>query len=230
MMVVAGSTPLIERRRIEVDFYFDLICPWCMIGKRQLDRAIDLIALGYPDVDVSVAWKSLPLLPDMPLEGVPFQAFYLQRLGSTEAVDARRRQIRDAGHASDVRFDFERIKRMPNTIAAHRLVELAGRAGGAVLQSLIIDQLFDAYFLQGLDIGDVQALADLGETCGIARTVSLEQMTADLSTRPPHAWLDESRRAGFSGVPGFMFGNGATRFGAQPPELLATIMLKSLTS
>lgn len=166
----------------------------------------------------------------MPLQGVPIQAFYVKRLGSAEAVEARRRQVRDAGHANGVRFAFERIERMPNTLAAHALLELAGRTGGSTLQSLLIDQLFDAYFLQGLDIGDVQVLADLGETCGIARTASFELMLAAAGARPVHPWLDESRRAGVSGVPGFVFGNGVTRFGAQPPELLAAIMLASMRS
>ncbi|WP_445147176.1 DsbA family oxidoreductase [Dyella sp. Tek66A03] len=224
----AGAVARLERRRIQVDFYFDLICPWCMIGKRQLERAIDLIALGYPDIEVSVRWKSLPLLPDMPREGVPFQQFYLKRLGSVNAVESRRRQIRDAGHTNGIRFDLERIERMPNTIAAHRLVEHAARAGGATLQSLFIDQLFDAYFLRGLDIGDAQVLADLSETCGIARTASLDLMSAPGSTTPPDQWLIESRRAGFSGVPGFLFGDRMALAGAQPPELLARTMLESL--
>jgi predicted DsbA family dithiol-disulfide isomerase len=228
MKAVAASSPSLERRRIEVDFYFDLICPWCMIGKRQLERAIDLVALGYPDIEVSVRWKSMPLLPDMPSGGVPFQAFYLKRLGSQNAVEARRRQIRDVGHANGIRFDFERIERMPNTITAHRLVEDAGRAGGAMLQSLLIDQLFDAYFLQGLDIGDVQVLGDIRQTCGIAPSASLDPQAAPAGATPPEAWLDESRREGFSGVPGFLFGKRLSRTGAQPPELLARAMLESL--
>lgn len=223
-------TTQLPRRPLSVDFYFDLICPWCMIGKRQLERAIELIALGYPGIEVSVRWKSLPLLPDMPLEGTPFQAFYLQRLGSPEAVEARRRQVREVGDANGIRFDFERIERMPNTIAGHRLVEHAGMAGGTALQSLLIDQLFDAYFVRGLDIGDARVLADLGETCGIARADGLALITAPDSATPPDAWLDESRRERLSGVPAFVFGNRPSRSGAQPPELLAKAMLESLMS
>ncbi|MHA6203590.1 DsbA family oxidoreductase [Dyella soli] len=217
-----------KRRRIEVAFYFDLVCPWCLIGKRQLERAIDLLALGYADVDVVVQWKSLPLLPDMPSGGVPFQAFYLKRLGSATAVAVRRRQIREAGLAAGVEFDFERITLMPNTIAAHRLIEYAGQSGGQALQAQLIDRLFDAFFCRNEDIGDLQVLARIGEAFGLERTTTLALLASPAHETPLQLWQDDARRQDIAGVPGFVLNDRAPRFGAHPPEQLAQALLASL--
>jgi len=218
----------LSRRCIPVDFYFDLICPWCMIGKRQLERAIELVAIGYADVTVDVRWKSLPLLPDMPLEGKSYQAFYLDRLGSADAVKARRQQVRDAGLASGIGFDFERIEWMPNTVAAHRLVEHAGQMGGATLQSLLIDDLFQAYFIRGMNIGDLPVLANIGETYDLPRAATLAYMGSPVHDAPLERWQSEAQRERLSGVPGFVLGKRQTLSGALAPETLARAMLASL--
>ncbi len=215
------------RRRIAVEFYFDLVCPWCLIGKRQLEQAIDLLTLGHPDVEVVVQWKSLPLLPDMPREGVPFQAFYLKRLGTASAVEARRRQVRDVGLATGVQFDFERIVLMPNTIAAHRLIEYAGQSGGPALQAQLIDRLFDAFFRRGEDIGDLQVLAGIGEAFGLERASTLALLAEPGHETPLPRWLDDARCQGITGVPGFVLEDRVPRLGAHPPETLAMAMLKS---
>lgn len=222
-----AAAPL-PRRRIPVDFHYDLICPWCMIGKRQLERAIDLVARYHPDVEIDVRWKSFPLLPELPPEGTPFQAFYLARLGSAAAVEARRRQVREAGRACGIRFDFERIAWMPNTIAAHALVERAGQIGGAALQSQLVDQLFQAYFQRGVHIGDRQALAEIGAICGMPRAASRACTEPSRHGHLLDRWLGEARQEGLQGVPGFVFGNRQSLSGALAPDVLAKAMLASL--
>ncbi len=223
----ATATPP-KQRDLTVDVYFDLVCPWCMIGQRQLERAIDLVALARPEVNVRVTWRSLPLLPDVPPEGWPFQLFYLKRLGSAHAVEARRQQIREAGLSCGIRFNFERIEWMPNTQAAHLLVEHAASLGGATLQARLIEHLFEAYFLRGKHIGDLQVLAEIGEVYGMARATTLALMSSSASDAAFQRWSDDARRLGISGVPGFVFGDRVFRFGAHAPELLAGAMLESL--
>lgn len=217
--------PQLARRRITVEFYFDLICPWCLIGKRQLDLAIDLLTLGYPDVDVVVQWKSLPLLPNIALEGVPFDAFYLQRLGSANAVAARRQQIADAGRAVNVAFDFERIAWMPNTVAAHQLIAHAGQFGGAVLQAQLIDRLFDAYFCRGENIGDPQVLTGIGEAFGLEREATLARIGPPVHESSMSQWREDAGRRGISSVPGFVLGDRVPLLGAHQPVQLASAML-----
>jgi len=216
-----------SRRGIEVDFYFDLICPWCLIGKRRLESAIDLIALAYADVDVVIRWKSLPLLPTLPREGVPYGAFYLHRLGSAAAVAVRRRQIREEGLTAGVTFCFERIERMPNTLAAHQLVALAGETGGPTLQASVIEALFDAYFLRGEDIGDVPLLATIGETYGIEHSLSVARLEHAMREAPLEHWQAEARRLGISGVPSIV-NDGRVLQGALPPGQLAKALLDAL--
>ena len=216
-----------SRRRIEIDFYFDLICPWCLIGKRRLESAIDLIALAYADVDVAIRWKSLPLLPALPSEGVPYGAFYLHRLGSAVAVAVRRRQIREEGLAAGVTFCFERIERMPSTLAAHQLVALAGETGGPRLQASVIEALFDAYFLRGEDIGDVPLLVTIGERYGIEHSVSMARLEHAMREGPLEYWQAEARRLGISGVPCIVNG-GRVLQGAMPPGQLAKALLDAL--
>jgi predicted DsbA family dithiol-disulfide isomerase len=215
------------RRLIRIDFHFDLICPWCLIGKRRLELAIDLIALGYPDVDVAVRWKSLPLLPQLPPEGVPYGPFYLHRLGSPAAVAVRRRQIREEGLTAGLSFCFERIERMPNTLAAHQLVALAGETGGPGLQDSLIERLFEGYFLLGEDIGDLPLLAGIGETYGIERSLSLPRMAPAVREAPLEHWLDEARRLGLSGVPSIV-SEGRVLQGALAPEQLARALLEPM--
>ncbi|MBV8159003.1 MAG: DsbA family protein [Dyella sp.] len=185
------------------------------------------MALAYPDVGVAVRWKSLPLLPHLPVDGVPYFAFYLNRLGSADAIEARRQQVRDEGLAAGVTFSFELIERMPNTVAAHQLVELAGATGGASLQASLIETLFDAYFLFGQDIGDRRVLADIGETFDIDRTTSLACMSSTSGETRLQHWLDRASRLGLSGVPAIVH-EGRVLQGALQPEQIAKALLQSL--
>ncbi|QNK01389.1 DsbA family oxidoreductase [Dyella telluris] len=222
------ETPV--RKRVQAEFYFDLICPWCMIGKRQLEQAIDLLVAAYPDTVVDVQWKSLPLMPDMPPEGKPFQAFYRQRLGSAQAVESRRSQIREVGDTYGIQFQFDRIEWMPNTIAAHRLVWQAGEMGGPALQSHVIDELFHAYFLRGVHIGEPRALADIAEIYGMSPAASICSSVLPSYDATLEYWRGEAKRKRLSGVPAFVFGDRYSQAGAMDPETLARAMLGSVSA
>ena len=216
-------------QQLTVEFFFDLICPWCLIGKHQLEKALELVARERPKMKVSVRWKSLPLLPQVPSEGLPYHEFYLRRLGGAMAVAARRRQVRDAGETAGVDFDFERIEKMPNTIAAHRLVEHAGRLNGDAFQSRLIERLFDGYFKRGEDIGDTRVLAAIGEECGLERSVGLAVMEPDERDSCVRKWHSESARYDISGVPGFVIQGRTVQSGAMPPAMIARAILDTAT-
>src|SRR5579864_1052821 len=143
---------------VTVDVHFDFVCPWCLIGKRNLDAAISRLASLRPDVNVKVRWHSHQLLPDMPVGGVPYQAFYVARLGSAAAVAARRAQVQEAACAAGVQLAFDRIEVMPNTRAAHNLVAWAATTDAAFQPASLIDRLFTGYFMDGEDIGNPDVL------------------------------------------------------------------------
>ena len=144
---------------MQLDYYFDLVCPWCWIGLRQLQQARQRLRASHPQLALEVNWVSYALLPHLPREGVPYQEFYLRRLGGADALAHRRAQIQMAGQGIVPPFAFERIQTMPNTVLAHRMLDLA-RAQQADLPALLED-LYAAWFTQGRDIGDAGVLCEL---------------------------------------------------------------------
>lgn len=195
---------------LSVQVHFDLICPWCFIGKRQLDAALARFTRQRPEVAVEVLWVSHELLPDTPPEGLPYQAFYDKRLGGPAAVAARRAQVQQAAHGTGIRFAFERIERLPNTRLAHRLL---GHLQRAATGEALIERLFQAYFVEGRDIGDPALLARLTEELPIADTAGGVR----------HRVAAAGRMA-VPGVPLFVFDERVALSGAQPPGVLLAQM------
>ena len=206
---------------LSIDVYFDLICPWCLIGKRHLASALQFLRASRPDIQPQLIWHSFPLLPDTPLSGLPYQDFYERRLGSPQAVTARRAQVREAGHLAGLEFAFEKIALMPNTLAAHRLIGLVAESSDDILTERLIERLFQAYFMEGRNIGDTAVLIELAGECGYVPDA--HQLTAPHELgRPPVANHD------VSGVPYYLLNNRLAVSGAQPPEMLLQAMLRSL--
>jgi predicted DsbA family dithiol-disulfide isomerase len=199
--------------KLRIQVHFDVICPWCFIGKRHLDAALARFGQARPDVDVEVLWVSHELLSDTPPEGLPYQAFYEKRLGGPAAVAARRAQVQEAARGTGIRFAFERIERMPNTRLAHRLLADLARPGGAMSALAMIEKLFQAYFEEGQDIGDPEVLSRLaaGGPAG----------EADGASRHHTA---QAGRMEVPGVPLFVFNERVALSGAQPPEVLLDSM------
>jgi predicted DsbA family dithiol-disulfide isomerase len=199
--------------RLTVEVWFDLICPWCLIGRRHLQTALRLLRDRHPDVIVTTRWHSAPLLPGIPVGGVPFAEFYVRRLGSARAVALRQAQVREAARAAGVDIDFERIAVFPNTLAAHGLVAQAERAGGAAAAERVIDALLENYFQLGQDIGSPTTLRSIAGQCGIVEFLPIDPRDGS-----------EARH----GVPTFLFNEAVLVEGAQPPAALLQAMERSM--
>ena len=206
-MSVVSSAP------VQVDVYFDLICPWCWIGKTHLDTARSLLAERQPGVQVQLRWHSVQLIPQTPPQGWPYQAFYEQRLGGPEAVRTRRAQVQAAAARAGLTMQHERIAVFPNTWRAHQLLTHTAQQHPEQ-QEAMLDALFEAFFVQGLDIGDSQVLAQLAQAHGVDSTES-----EDLNAPPFWALPD-----GASGVPLFVSNQRQAVSGAQPPDVLLAAM------
>ncbi|RKE39604.1 putative DsbA family dithiol-disulfide isomerase [Paraburkholderia sp. BL23I1N1] len=214
---------------VTVDVHFDFICPWCLIGKRNLDAAVSRLASLRPDVGVKVRWHSHQLLPDTPVGGVPYQAFYVARLGSPHAVAARRAQVQEAARAAGIELAFDRIEVMPNTRAAHTLLAWAAATspGPACKSALLIDRLFTGYFMDGEDIGNPDALERIGLACGLdaaglAEHLMTSREDGDVALpRSPQA--DDVR-----GVPHFVVNSALSLSGAYSPGAIVDAMLRSI--
>ena len=192
---------------LEVEVWFDLICPWCWIGKRQLELALTQFSSLRPQRHVRVHWRSQQLLPDVPPQGIPFREFYLDRLGSAEALAARQAQVREAGSRVGLAFDFSGIPLMPNTAAAHALIaDAQARCDAATVNALIL-QLFEAHFTRGMNLDDGELLDLLAGRLGIER----RRVPPRLEPVAP-------------GVPLFVVNRKIALNGAQPPERLLALL------
>ena len=204
---------MVHRSTVQVDVYFDLICPWCWIGKTHLGTARRLLAERLPGVQLQLRWHSVQLIPQVPPQGWPYQAFYEHRLGGPEAVRARRAQVQAAASQAGLTIAHERIAVFPNTWGAHQLVAHTTRQHPEAHEALL-GSLFEAYFVQGLHIGDRQVLA------AVAQAHGLDSAEAEAFDAPPQWTLPD----GASGVPLFVFNQRRALSGAQPPEVLLAAM------
>ncbi len=213
---------------LAIDVHFDLICPWCLIGKRHLRTAIEQFRSTHPDVDVALNWRSHRLLPAIPAAGIPYQAFYERRLGSPAAVAARRAQVQAAARAAGIELAFERIALMPNTQLAHRLIDCAGEFGGPEQVACLIERLFAAYFMEGRNIGALPVLLAIAAEAGFpAAAIEARLATPEAGDRF-RARLAAAGAGQVSGVPFFVFNDRLAISGAHPPSSLLAAMEQAL--
>ena len=194
----------------------DAICPWCFIGKRQLERALAILAAQGQGF--AVAWHPYQLNPDMPVAGVERAAYGAAKFGSPERgheIDAR---VAQAGEAVGIAFNFAAMQRTPNTVAAHRVIRAAGAEGR---QNEVVERLFAAYFLQGLDIGDAGVLAACAAQAGGDEAATRAMLASDAHRAEALAEDAAVRRAGISGVPSFVLEGHVLFSGAMPAETMA---------
>ena len=199
---------------MRIDIYFDLICPWCLIGKRNLESALATLAWLHPDIRPELRWHPVQLLPEIPAQGLPYKEFYERRLGGPDAVLRRQVQVRRAAESAAVEIAFEHIAVMPNTARAHRLLAVAEQQGDPAQHADLLERLFCAYFQQGLNIGDPATLLRIALNVGL---------NADASERAVAiaAHLPRSKsQVAAQGVPYFVFNNRSAIAGAVGPDTL----------
>jgi predicted DsbA family dithiol-disulfide isomerase len=199
-----------------IDIVSDAICPWCYIGKRQLERA--LLTLGGEGLSFSIHWNPFQLNPDMAKEGVDRAEYRAWKFGSAEKAAALDARIVEAAAGVGLEFHPERIKRTPNTIDAHRLIWFAGQKG---VQDPTMEEVFKAYFIEAQDIGQHSVLADCGVVAGLDRAEVSAFLAGELADKEMRAADQAAREAGVSGVPSFFLDGYGLFSGAMPHESMA---------
>ena len=195
---------------LSVEAISDVICPWCFIGKRRLEKAIAAL-----DTPVKVRWLPYQLNPTMPKEGISRREYRTKKFGSWERSMQLDANIVAAGKDEGISFDFERIERTPNTLDAHRLIWLAETEG---VQDAVVEALFRAYFTDGRDISERRTLLDVVAEAGLDRQRAEAMLSSDKGTDAIEEACDQARRLQVSGVPCFIINGEITLSGAQPPE------------
>jgi predicted DsbA family dithiol-disulfide isomerase len=199
---------------IKLDILADPICPWCYIGKANLDRALD----SAPDNPFQIEWHPFQLNPDMPREWMDRRQYLEWKFGGREAAVKTYARIEEAAQAAGLSIDFSKIRTTPNTLDAHRLIHLAGLEGR---QTAAVSQLFKAYFSEGQDIGDRSVLLDIAEKIGLDRAMMERLIESDADEEDIRARDLHARNRGVTGVPTFVVANQHVVPGAQPPALWA---------
>jgi predicted DsbA family dithiol-disulfide isomerase len=191
---------------VKLEIASDVICPWCYIGKKRLEKALLLVK----DLKPQVSWLPFQLNPDMPKEGMPRAEYRKAKFGSLERSRQLDARVIAEGRSEGIEFAFERIERTPNTSAAHRLIALAQD------QSCVVDALFRAYFEEAKDIGEAEVLAEIAAQCGVQ---GWPEQARDVS-----ALEGEVRDMGITAVPTFIFDRKSGVAGAYPAETLAAAL------
>lgn len=205
------------RARLPIEVVFDLVCPWCFLGIRRLRRMLR----SRPDVAAELIWRPFLLNPDLAPQGVPRQEYLVRKFGGEERARRLHGTIAELGRAEGLDFRFDRIRRVPHSLDAHRLVRWAGRFGMA---DAMVDAVFEAYFMDGVDIGDAAGLAGIAGRLGLEAPMARRFLATVAEVEAVHADNLRAHRLGINGVPCFVVAGRHAIAGAQEPEVLERLL------
>lgn len=199
----------------------DVICPWCFVVKKNLERVLDLLPNAR---DYAILWRPYELNPGMPKEGMDRREYRSRKFGSWEHSLALDAQVDQAGQQAGITFPHDLMKRTPNTFNAHRLIWLAQREGA---QDAVVESLFKAYFTEGRDIGDLEALADLAAEAGLDRAGTLAFLASVEGVEEVRQEESLAISKGISGVPTFILDGEELFSGARKPDVIAAHLTRA---
>lgn len=197
---------------MRIDIVADLICPWCFIGKRRLDRALAM----RPDLPARRTWRPFQLNPDMPAEGMRRETYMQLKFGVGRTGARAQAKIAAAGEAEGIPFDFDRIRRAPNTLQAHRLIAFAAAEDCA---ETVVEGLYRGYFIGGFDIGDIDTLMMIAGNAGLHEPTVAAYLGSGAGTLEVLREEKRARRVGIHAVPCFILDGAYAVSGAQEPEM-----------
>jgi len=218
---MSGHAPL------TIEVVSDVVCPWCFIGLRRLEQAIEIVRAEQPDFRYVLRWWPFFLNPDTPPAGEPYLPFLIQKFGGRERVEEIWQRIRETGAALGIDYQFEKIQVRANTLPAHRLIHWAQQQGDA---TALVEQLFKGQFQSGQNVGDRAVLAEIAVACGYQRSAVIEYLDSDQDVSVVQNMEQEARTWGVTAVPTFIFARQSGIQGAEDPRVLADAIKQALAS
>lgn len=197
-----------------VDIVSDVMCPWCYIGKRRLEEALERTSH-----ELTIHWRPFQLDSTLPAEGKDRQLYLEEKFGSAEQASQIYSNVASAGAVENIPFAFDKIKVSPNTLDAHRLIRWAGGAGPE-LQDRVVESLFQAYFIYGENIGDHDVLVRVADDAGMDSQLVASLLDGDADKDLVRKEIELAHKMGVTGVPTFIVDNSYALVGAQPAEQL----------
>ncbi|WP_439594945.1 DsbA family oxidoreductase [Falsiroseomonas sp.] len=205
------------RARLQIEVVYDLVCPWCFLGTRRLRRTLR----ARPDIAADIAWRPFLLNPDIAPGGVPRQDYVIRKFGGEDRARRLHATIAELGRGEGLGFQFDRIRRIPPSLDAHRLVRLADRHGVA---ADAVDALFQAYFCEGQDIGGLAVLVGIAASLGMDPAATRRLLSGTAESEAVHADNLRAHRLGINGVPCFVVQGRHAIAGAQEPEVIERLL------
>ncbi len=203
--------------RLQIDIVSDTVCPWCYIGQKRFARAV--ARFGHDAVNV--VWRPYQLDPTIPPEGMDRKAYLRQKFGEGHRPKEILQALEQAAASEGLLFEFDAIKRSPNTLDSHRLIRWALSAG---CQDQVVGLLFEAYFEHGLDIGDTNVLTQIAAQAGMDSRLVADLLSGDADKDLVRREIATAREMGIRGVPTFIIDQRYAVSGAQESDTLLSLM------
>ena len=202
---------------MKIDVISDVMCPWCYIGKRRIEAAVE----RRPDIAVEIIWHPFKLDPTIPRGGVDRKEYLERKFGGPEGAAEIYARISKAGLAEGIPFAFDRIVRSPNTTDAHRLIRWARESGD---QDQVVESLFQAYFRDGRDIENADVLSGIADDAGMDADRIRQRLATNEAVAEVDADIAFAQKIGVTGVPTFLLAQKLAVVGAQGPDIVVQAM------
>ncbi|HMA70722.1 MAG TPA: DsbA family oxidoreductase [Xanthobacteraceae bacterium] len=216
-MPAASSAPATA---LPIDVVSDVVCPWCFIGKRRLEKAIAL----KPDIPVTVRYRPYFLNPWVPRSGMSRAEYLTTKFGSVDRYRANAQRIVLAARQEGLTYNLDAIARQPNTLDCHRLIHWSGENGDPAHMK---QRLMALYFTEGADLSDSEVLVGAARDCGMDAARVRQRLACDEDVENVSREAESARAAGIEGVPCFILGGIFAVSGAQAPEYLADAIVRA---
>jgi len=214
-----ANTPAPENA-LPIDVVSDVVCPWCFIGKRRLEKAIAL----RPDIPVTVRYRPYFLNPWVPRAGISRTEYLTTKFGSVDRYKANAQRIVMAAREDGLAYNLDAIARQPNTLDCHRLIRWAGESGDPARMK---QRVMELYFTEGADLSDSEVLVGAARDCGMDADRVRARLATDEDVEAISAEAESAKTAGIDGVPCFIMGGMLAVSGAQSPEVLADAIARA---
>ena len=196
---------------LTISVFSDVVCPWCYVGKRRLEHALDHLGLRET---TAVEWLPFELNPDMPAGGMERSAYRARKFGAERSAELDAQMI-ELGREVGIAFAFEQMQRTPNTRKAHMLIAVAHQQGKA---DMLVEELFGAYFEKGQDVGDEEVLVGLALATGLDQDRVVEALRSDELHNLVESVEAQAQEMQIAGVPFFIISRELAVSGAQTTE------------
>lgn len=211
--------------KLSIDIVSDVVCPWCLIGKRRLEIALQRLREDRPEIEPVIRWLPYFLNPDIPEEGEPYRPFLERRFGGPEKVAEFIGHVVEAGKTVGTDFAFDRIEVCPNTLRAHRLIHRMQQQGDA---DAVVERLFAAHLQRGEKVGSLDELVRIAAECGWDEAEARAYLSSGEGNDEVNREASWNQQIGINVVPFFIFNGRPGIGGAQPPDILLDVIRRRI--